>query len=76
MNVLSLPEVSMSEVSLENGAVEKSDSRLWLDQACLTPLRGLEVRSVSLVSFESIRKFSSEFDCKLSFIGKVSGANG
>ena len=42
VNVLSLPEVSMSEVSLENGAVEKSDSRLWLDQTCLTPLRGLD----------------------------------
>jgi len=59
----------MSEVSLENGAVERSDSNFLLDQACLAPLGGLErwekgTKSVSLVSFESNRKFSSEFECK------------
>lgn len=63
----SLPEVSRSEVSLENGAVERSDSSLRFDRSWLGPriLRGgLEAcdKEVTSVSLESSLEFSSEFE--------------
>ena len=64
---LSFPEVSISDVSLENGAVERSDSNLRLTQHSSFEGPGTR-KSVSLVSFESSIRLSSEFDCSLSLL--------
>jgi hypothetical protein len=60
VKIRSFPEVSISDVSLENGAVERSDSNFLFVQCWCVCVRGRGVRSVSLVSFESWCRLSSD----------------